>query len=263
MDSDRYPPSNHYHYNRFNMSETDAILIIYMNHTGKTLIFSDTHFTKKVDKRRLEYMRNLISHADEIIINGDLWDGYLITFDQFLNSGWKELFPLLKAKATIYITGNHDNLSLIDERYKRFASTIASNYAITTPNKQFIIQHGHIELNEKGNLIDKIYAYGEDHFSKGINKAFIIYSEIKDTILHLLFGKYARIYSLKLINENRNLIKHFDNIAKPNSIYICGHTHLAEISESGIYYNSGYIRYGNANYIMIEGNEIQVVTESY
>ena len=72
----------------------------------KTIIFSDTHIGKRCDRRRFEYLKKIISDADRVIINGDFRD-HVVKSDKFMNSKWKELFPLLKSKKTIFIYGNH------------------------------------------------------------------------------------------------------------------------------------------------------------
>ncbi|KUK82735.1 MAG: Metallo-dependent phosphatase, partial [Microgenomates bacterium 39_6] len=74
----------------------------------KTLIFSDTHLTDRLDPKKMAFLKKIINKADQVIINGDFWDGAFISFDQFLSSPWQELFSLLKKKQTIYIYGNHD-----------------------------------------------------------------------------------------------------------------------------------------------------------
>jgi len=54
----------------------------------KTLIFADTHLTEKFDVKLFDYIAPLALKADQIIINGDFWDSYLTSFDQFMSSSW-------------------------------------------------------------------------------------------------------------------------------------------------------------------------------
>lgn len=74
----------------------------------RTLIFSDTHLGKKFSKRECNYLIDLFSKFDQIMINGDFWDEKKISFDAFMTSPSGLLFPTLKAKKAIYIHGNHD-----------------------------------------------------------------------------------------------------------------------------------------------------------
>jgi predicted phosphodiesterase len=42
----------------------------------KTIIFSDTHLTDQFDPELYKALENMIQEADQVIINGDFWDGY-------------------------------------------------------------------------------------------------------------------------------------------------------------------------------------------
>ena len=70
----------------------------------KTLIFSDTHLKTKFEQKKFNFLSNIIDDADAIIIAGDFWDGYYCSFDEFVNSEWSALFPLLKEKKAINIS---------------------------------------------------------------------------------------------------------------------------------------------------------------
>src|SRR5689334_5828739 len=89
----------------------------------KLLIFSDSHLSARFDEAKYNYLRWIITHADKVVINGDFWDRDLTTFDQFVNSDWRKLFPLLLSKATTYIYGNHDWKGYCDERVNLFSTS--------------------------------------------------------------------------------------------------------------------------------------------
>ncbi len=74
----------------------------------KTIIFSDAHLTNRFDEPTYRFLENMILSADKIIINGDFWDGEVVSFNQFINSKWQKLFPLLLERKAVYIYGNHD-----------------------------------------------------------------------------------------------------------------------------------------------------------
>lgn len=67
----------------------------------KTIVFSDTHLINKFEENKFQFLSALIASADSIIINGVFWDAYMVSFDAFIKSRWKDLFPLLKEKKTI------------------------------------------------------------------------------------------------------------------------------------------------------------------
>ena len=70
----------------------------------KTLVISDLHLTTASDPKKFRFLKKLISSFDRVIINGDLWCVYTDTFDQFINSDWQRLFPLLKSKKQFILT---------------------------------------------------------------------------------------------------------------------------------------------------------------
>lgn len=69
---------------------------------NRVLVISDLHLSHRVQKRKLAFLKKLVSEYDQVIINGDFWDNWFTTFDKFINSKWQELFPLLKENNCIY-----------------------------------------------------------------------------------------------------------------------------------------------------------------
>ena len=94
------------------------------------LIFSDTHLTPKYEPKKFAVLKNAIEQADRVIINGDFWEGFVCTFNEFVESPWsKELFPLLKKKKAVYLFGNHDRESLANERASLFSDKQMKKYS--------------------------------------------------------------------------------------------------------------------------------------
>ena len=87
----------------------------------KILVISDVHLDNAFEKPKYRFLKKIIRRADRVIINGDFWDGYLVKFQQFIQSPWKSLFPLLKSKKTIYIYCNHDKKILSDKHTALFS----------------------------------------------------------------------------------------------------------------------------------------------
>jgi len=109
----------------------------------KILIFSDTHISRRFSQKKFELLENIISDVDQVIINGDLWDDTKTTFDDFVNSPWSKLFPLLKNKNAIYIHGNHDMQHKSDNRVKLFCNKVVVEHEIKLSDKIIKVRDGH------------------------------------------------------------------------------------------------------------------------
>ncbi len=121
----------------------------------KILVIADTHIGK-FDKKKYLFLQRIISKCDRLIINGDFIDTWVITAEQFLESPWKGLFPILLEKKTVYIKGNHE---------KNIAEDIARNFSVKFCNKheeiingeKFVFEHGDQILKEMEGIILKLY----------------------------------------------------------------------------------------------------------
>lgn len=206
----------------------------------KTLIFSDLHLTDQFESKKYQLLKQIIEDSDQVIINGDFWDGYLTTFERFVNSPWKKLFPLFKSKETIYIYGNHDKEVLANKDIQLFSSLQTNKYSLTISGKRFLIQHGdniHPALDSRLGLtkvpvfIMKPIHIGYKYFFRKFGKSF----------LKMVFSK-----------SNKRIKKQIDKIVREDEILICGHTHYAEIDLKHRYVNSGIFHFGLAQYLIID-----------
>lgn len=205
----------------------------------KLLVFSDTHLTGYVEEKKFNLLKDIISKADKVVINGDFWDGYLSSFDEFLYSGWKNLFPLLKRKKTIYVYGNHDNKQFQHTQLSRQFSDIQTDrYKIRIGKKTYIFEHG-----------NRLLPFGdEDALQAQIKSTFNRLSSKIEGLMIKTFGvhyqrflqKYNEIIKTKLMKE-----------LKKDEFYVCGHTHSAEIDRKNHFINTGVIKDGLAQYIHI------------
>jgi len=195
-----------------------------------TLVFSDTHLTTKFDKAKFAYLSKIISRADKVIINGDFWEGYLISFAEFLKSDWQNLFPLLKKKETVYIYGNHDEKKLVNEGVDRFSVAQAYSYKVVSPNYKVHIAHGDKLLTDQG-FLSKLPNY----------KAMIWAGAQVQSVVVKAFGpeSWKRIGGPQ--NEQMKLWKK-TNLAA-DEILITGHSHFAEKDLKAGFVNAGF----NAN----------------
>jgi predicted phosphodiesterase len=213
-----------------------------------TLVFSDTHLSSRFDPKMYERLKKLIEPADRVIINGDLWDSDLTSFDSFLNSEWKKIFPLLKERHAIYIPGNHDEKKHMDERTTLFSDLLTDHYKISVGDKVVHIEHGHRivdDLNIAHTLAKKIKIVG------------IVYRWLTRILIPLTKGKYLKLYSS--MNKEQKLWAQ-KNLGK-NEILVCGHSHLAEYSPNEQFINIGAQIDSLESCLIVKGDTITFVKE--
>lgn len=220
----------------------------------KVLIFSDTHLGKKFEEKKLIFLQTIISEADKVIIAGDFWEGLQISFDEFVNSPWKTLFPLLKKKQTVYLFGNHDKKEWANERISLFSTQQNTIYEFRSGKNVFVVEHG-------------------DRFSH----PFVTLSTVVSRRIYKYTGKYPIIghiferYLLKTLGKkiHHNLTNRGNKVIKErnthvgNNMYIFGHTHAQELDRLHHFANTGMIRYGIGQYIIVENGELHLYDEVY
>jgi len=219
----------------------------------KILVFSDTHLSYPFDKKRFNFLVKIINEVDRVIINGDFFDHFMISFDDFVSSPWNQLFPILKAKKTVYIHGNHDNKEFTDKRVNLFCDIEVDRFKLINNGKSYIFEHGHqlrptpdVRFNIK--IMPRYIMTFIHSFHHIMTKMF------KKNFLYLRFGFYNSI-SKKRINR---LYK-----PKPQDIYFIGHNHYGEIDEKNHFVCSGMILYGFAQYLMIDDGKISLHEKWY
>lgn len=203
-----------------------------MENIKKYLIISDLHLSDKFEEAKYNKLVEIISQVDNVIINGDFWDGLLTTWDNFLQSKWNKLFPLLKEKNTVYIHGNHDPKKISDLRSILFANKDVNLLNININGNEYHIEHGNFITNGKfennlhytNNILNRLSYKLQDYFHYLIRHIFLRYKRIK----------------LKKYSE------------KSNKINIFGHTHVGEIDLDKHYLNSGLFCHGHLEYLIIE-----------
>lgn len=210
----------------------------------KTIIFSDTHLTTKFDQSKYDFLTRIISNVDRIIINGDFWDGYLISFSDFLNSKWSKLFPILKSKNTIYLFGNHDKEQQnIPQLTKLFCDKALKFIDIEIYNNIFHVEHG-------------------DRFFRNLSS---IFPHIQQKIANLYYSIGTHIFKENFWktykNQNAKLNKLL-TLEYPDHKIITSHTHLPTNIEDR-FYNTGVINYGLAQYIQIDKQGIKMIRDRY
>lgn len=216
----------------------------------KYLIFSDTHLDRNFDKKKFEFLQKIIALGDIVIINGDFWEGYSCTFDEFVRSPWKKLFPLLKKKNTVYIFGNHDKKEYADKRVHLFSVEQTRKYTFQSGENIFHLEHG-----------DRIIPFGDDIIFKRMSQTVSNFL----TFLEYLSVKISGMRLIRLVYQqfNEQLKKKVASLLKKNEYLICGHTSSSEIDLKNHYINSGWIKHGIGQYLIIEDGKVTPYEEQY
>ena len=204
----------------------------------KTIILSDTHLTTSFDERKFKVLKSVIEEGDKIIINGDFWDGFFCTFEQFTNSKWNQLFPLLKSRNTIYLYGNHDTNEMMNDKIEDFSNKQTKSTFLDTQDKQLVITHGHnIINNPRSNLV----------------------SIIGDMCANIVGPSFYRISSYANVRMKTFAKSHMND----HRILVSGHSHLFEFSPKESFINLGVINHGWAQYVIVDNGKITSVNEKY
>ncbi len=218
----------------------------------RTVILSDTHLRDKFEPAKFNFLFKLLSSVDQIIINGDFFDGHLITFDDFVKSKWSNLFPLMKQKNTIYIYGNHDIQKMSDDRVNLFSMKHVHEYRLPVGDKMLTIMHGH-----------QIVLFGTDppfYPVTGWWKVFALGYEFLEEIYVRIFGKY---FSWQYSIFNNVMKKWAIANLQENEILVTGHIHSAEFNPNKQFINTGITRHGLAQYLLIDDGKMRLVHERY
>lgn len=217
----------------------------------KILVFSDTHLDLPFEEKKFKLINRIITDSDRVIIAGDFWEGYQIKFDQFIHSPWKSLFPLLKSRNTIYIYGNHDKKILSDELVSLFSTIQTHQYKLKVDGKIFIVEHG----NRLSPFFDDIL-----HLKR---PPFFLTKQVKK-VSQFLLKKYKKKFTRFAYSRfNKTIKRRIKKEFKDNQIIVCGHTHFAEFDLSNQFINTGFIRFGLAQYLVIESQKITPKEEWY
>jgi predicted phosphodiesterase len=220
----------------------------------RRLIFSDNHLTDEFDAALCNYITKLTNSVDQVIINGDFWDGYVVSFEKFVNSRWQVLFPLLKKKKTIYLYGNHDRQEFMDERVKLFSVRQLNEHQFTAGARKVIVTHGHQVAPEFDGVFPRI-----------TKKFRWLYPSIfKLSRSPSLAGRLYR--SIKIRHYRYNM-RRLQQYAQANfgeaELLITGHSHIQVDNRRHGFINLGEFGRGWARYALIDGSKISVREENY
>lgn len=211
----------------------------------KILVFSDTHLYLPFDQKKFDFLKKIINSADRIIINGDFFDDYMISFEDFINSPWNQLFSILKQKKAVYIFGNHDLKKFSDKRTSLFSVVQNNIYKLTVNNQQFVFTHGQ-QFRKTPDLFFKNIS--------NIKPLATLVVRITHTFRQLMTNIFGRIF-LKLRFAYRNAFKEKAlKTIKTDQFIIVGHNHWGGIDEKNHFACCGAILYGYAQYLIIDSS---------
>ncbi|MBN1162426.1 metallophosphoesterase family protein [Patescibacteria group bacterium] len=210
-------------------------------------VFSDTHLITLFNKKKHDKILHIIETCDKVIINGDFWDAFRISFDKFLKSKWKRLFKPLKEKDCVYIFGNHDPESFSDERVAEFCNVATHSYEMEFNGHKYVFQHGHnISLCPDISLpfIDKTKV---QHFIYHIFylSQFILYKLTK-TFYYLILG----------FKPEKQMRKWQKNNLDEKTVLITSHTHYGRLDIKNKFVNTGMNYLGTFQYIQLDTSKV-------
>lgn len=216
----------------------------------KTLVISDLHLTHHFDQKKFQFLKELLSDVDRVVLNGDFWDAYISTFEQFVTSEWTQLFPILKSKETYYIFGNHDKEIASDSRRELFSNYSGKSVTLPAGNKKHYFTHG-------------------DGIAQATDSLFPFLTKIKPIVdaysifKHVGVKTLGRYFYLREVFDNAKMKKWRKHNLPSDTILFCGHTHLSEANITEGFYNSGFIEHGHADYILIENDLATLHFQNY
>jgi predicted phosphodiesterase len=212
------------------------------------LVFSDTHLYLPFDQKKFNFLKKIINDSDQVIINGDFFDDYMISFNDFIKSPWNQLFSLLKKKKAVYIFGNHDQEKFSDKRIGLFSIKQTSEYRIKINNKTYIFAHGQQFRKTPDLFIKKVF--------KPIVSLVVRISHYKRQNLANIFGRnFLRLrFAYRNVTTKTKAIKTIKN----NEFIVVGHNHWAEVDEKNHFACCGAILYGYAQYLTIDSTSAKI-----
>jgi predicted phosphodiesterase len=89
---------------------------------------------------------------------------------------------------------------------------------------------------------------------------FLIGSKVEKALTKILHPQGLKKLGKKY---NERIKKKLKQEIKSSEIYFCGHTHVAEIDRDNNFVNSGFIKHGFAQYLILEGENIIAKEEKY
>lgn len=104
-------------------------------------VASDVHLTHRYIKELDTTIRRSLDPYASIILNGDLWDRHLTSWEKFINT-WGELLEWFKQKEVHFNEGNHD-LLIWTKQPEVYSKSQAKQYKVESDGVIYHVEHGH------------------------------------------------------------------------------------------------------------------------
>jgi UDP-2,3-diacylglucosamine pyrophosphatase LpxH len=167
-----------------------------------------------------------------------------------VNSKWQLLFPLLKARDTVYVFGNHDRQEWTDQRVNQFSVCQRKGICIQNGTKHLLVTHG-----------DAIIPVYED-FIPGRSLRFLCsrtWIRLEAIGIRLVGKRFSRVGAA----TNATLKTFAKQRLDEDEILVCGHSHLSEYDLDSNFINLGLHRQGLGQYLMVDDHAIELLEETY
>lgn len=226
---------------------------------GKVLIFSDTHFKHRFDVGRFELLKGLIEEADRVIVNGDLWDYWFVSWEDFLESEWSGLFGLLKSKQAVYLYGNHDPEEEMDERMNLFCDWSGKEFAFESGGTRFMVTHGNQLVNKNRGILKPYKAVIKWFVGKPEWRWLMrVLTDVESVGYRFIgYDKVVKNYLAQALNREMKQAKQEKYVGY--DWLVCGDSHLAETDNEAGFVNTGCVLMGVENWVLVEDGEVSMI----
>ena len=219
------------------------------------LVISDTHLSAHFDPVLAQLLTRVINDADQVVLNGDVWDMYLTKFDSFVSSKWSILFQLLLEKRAIYLPGNHDPVEKMNDSWHLFAEVLTDTWTVHAGEQTIHITHGHRH--------SRSFEARHPQIAKYTNKGYPLVDYVEDR--RPWWGEPILRYMQQESIDRRDELQAFARRQRsPGTAYIFGHAHLPLADEANHCYIPGACKHGTARWITVNNaGKIEVNQEKY
>ncbi|KXK27318.1 MAG: Calcineurin-like phosphoesterase superfamily domain protein [candidate division WS6 bacterium OLB20] len=210
------------------------------------IVIADLHLTDRYDSRLGEFLSGLTAEADELIINGDLWDEDITEFAGF-ERAWRPLLQKWAALRTVYLPGNHDTDPLLAEK-AWFAAEVLPVYSFTDGSVRFHIEHGHVFDTE--GLVRRLVPQPLLGLIAHANR-------VRTWLWSRLFP-FTHSFS-----ETETVQQHSARKLIDADVVIFSHSHKPLADRSSGLYNTGAIMHGQASWLVIDQGAVALRKSTY
>jgi UDP-2,3-diacylglucosamine pyrophosphatase LpxH len=214
------------------------------------IIISDLHLgsdvcqSKKINQFFIEIEKENIE-TKEIIVNGDLFDSW--DFRKLKSSHWKvlsHLRKLSKTKHIVWINGNHDGPA--EAISHLIGLDFVEEYEFVSGTKKILVLHG----DRFDNFIAKYPL-----LTRIADQAYRFIQRIDSSFYLAKLAKRSSKTFLRCSEQIKNKAIEY-GASRDANIVICGHTHLASISET--YCNSGCWTESPCHYLTVHDGTVKL-----